>query len=321
MTAQAPVIEGVLPVLQTPFGLDGTIDEATLKGEVDWVLSCGADGVTIAMVSEVLRLDLNERKAMAARVCEAADGRGSVVVSIGAESTVVATRLARHAQSVGATAVMAIPPLSVRAEGSELAGYYDAIIEEIEIPVVVQDASSYVGAGIPVSVMAEMQARYGDRVYFKPEAQPLGPRLSDLLEATGGEARVFDGSGGIALIDSFRRGIVGSMPAADVCWAIVTMWRALKSGDLGTAYRVSLPLSAMLAVQTSLGAYVAVEKYLLRRQGIFVNDLCRGPVDFHVDQLTAVQLDALLGMLEESCGRAIATRAPTGRQRHSKGDL
>jgi dihydrodipicolinate synthase/N-acetylneuraminate lyase len=304
--AQAAAIEGVLPVLQTPFDLDGAIDEATLKREVDWVLSRGVDGVTIAMVSEVLRLDLNERQEVAARICEAVNGRGSVVVSVGAESTVVATRLAKHAQSVGATAVMAIPPLSVRAEGEELVGYYDAIVEEIEIPVVVQDASSYVGGGIPVSAMANMQARYGEKVYFKPEAQPLGPRLSALLEASGGEARVFDGSGGVALIDTFRRGIVGSMPAADVCWAVVTMWRALKRGDFDTAYRVSMPLAAMLAVQTSLGAYVAVEKYLLCRQGIFVNDICRGPVDFHVDEPTALQLDALLGILEESCGRATA---------------
>jgi 4-hydroxy-tetrahydrodipicolinate synthase len=302
--AKPRAIEGVLPVLQTPFVNHGSIDEATLKGEVDWVLGCGADGVTVAMVSEVLRLDLDERREMAALVCEAAAGRGSVVVSVGAESTVVATRLARHAQSVGATAVMAIPPLSVRAEGRELSGYYDAIVEEIEIPVVVQDASSYVGGSIPVSAMAKMQASHGDKVYFKPEAEPLGPRLSALLEATGGEARVFDGSGGVALIDTFRRGIVGSMPAADVCWAIVTMWRALKGGDFETAYRVSMPLSAMLAIQTSLCAYVGAEKYLLRRQGVFTNDFCRGPVDFHLDELTALQLDALLGMLEESCGRA-----------------
>ena len=88
------------------------------------------------------------------------------------------------------------------------------------------------------------------------------------------------------------------------------MWRALKSGDFGTAYQVSLPLSAMLAIQTSLSAYVAVEKYLLCRQGIFVNDLCRGPVDFYLDEPTALQLDVLLDMLVESCGRPSAQGAP-----------
>ena len=303
-------IEGVLPVLQTPFGEDSGIDVATLKREVDWVLGCGADGVTVAMVSEVLRLDVDERRELAARVCEAVAGRGSVVLSVGAESTVVAARLARHAQSVGASAVMAIPPLSVRPEERELKGYYDAILAEVDIPVVVQDASSYVGGSIPVSVRARMQASYGDRVYFKPEAEPLGPRLSALLEATGREARVFDGSGGVALIDTFRRGIVGSMPAADVCWAIVTMWRALDMGDFVSAYQVSMPLSAMLAIQTSLSAYVAVEKYLLCRQGVFVNDFCRGPVDFHLDPSTAREVDVLLGMLEESCGRVGARARP-----------
>ncbi len=301
MSVQPRRIGGVLPVLQTPFCTDGSIDKATVKKEVDWVMSCGAEGVTIAMVSEVLRLEPEERMQLADEVCEAVAGRGTVIASVGAESILGATRLARHAQSAGASAVMAIPPLSVAAEGEELVAYYDEIIAAIDIPLVVQDASSYVGAGIPMSIMAALQARYEDRVYFKPEAAPLGLRLSALLEATYGKAKVFDGSGGTALIDTFRRGIVGSMPAADVCWAIVKIWRALNRGDFETAYRVSMPLSAMLAIQTSLGAYVAVEKYLLKSQGVFVNDLCRGPVDFRVDEQTALHLDTLLALLTEAC--------------------
>jgi len=55
---------------------------------------------------------------------------------------------------------------------------------------------------------------------------PIGPRLSQLLAATGGKARVFEGTGGIALIDSFQRGIVGTMPGADLIDGIVALWRA-----------------------------------------------------------------------------------------------
>ena len=291
--------EGVLPVVQTPFADDGRIDDATMRNEVDWVFECGADGVTVAMVSEVLRLEHGERRYLAELVCDAAAGRGPVVVSVGAESTGVAVAFTEHAQSVGASAVMAIPPLSVAPSDKELRGYFDAIVTATDLPLIVQDASSYVGDPLSVDLQAGLMSRHGQRVGFKPEAQPLGLKLSALLSATNGEALVYDGSGGIALIDTFRRGLIGTMPSADVGWAIVRLWRQLQAGDLSGAYRLSLPLVALVAMQTSLDAYIAVEKYLLVQQKVFVNNIARHPVDYELDELTTAQVDSYFGLLRQ----------------------
>jgi 4-hydroxy-tetrahydrodipicolinate synthase len=295
---------GVFPVLQTPFDDRGQVDEACLRREVDWVFEAGAAGVTVAMVSEILRLEHDERRELAALVCDAAAARGPVVISVGAESTAVAGRLAEHAQAVGATAVMAIPPVSVTASEIELYDYYETLLTSTELPVVVQDASSYVGSHLPVGVMARLHESHPERVYFKPEAQPLGPRLSALLAATGGSARAFDGSGGVALVETHRRGIVGSMPASDVCWAVVRMWQALERGDYDRAYKLSLPLSALLAVQTSLDSYIAVEKYLLVKQEVLESPARRGPLEFNLDETTAAHVDKLFGMLQAACEHA-----------------
>lgn len=294
-------LSGVIPVLQTPFDEAGAVDEPTLEDEVDWVFECGADGVALAMVSEVLRLEHSERRSLAAAVCAAAASKGPVVVSVGAESTRVAVALAEHAQSVGAAALMAIPPLAVVATDRELEQYYSAIFAATDLPLVVQDASGYVGSAVPLSVLQRLQDRHGERVYFKPEAQPLGPRLSALLDATGGAARAFDGSGGVALVDSYRRGVVGSMPGAEVCWAIVRLWEALCRAEDDAVYRVSLPLAALLALQVGLDGYVAVEKYLLARQGIFTSQAQRGPVGFILDGQTMAQADRLLELLADAC--------------------
>lgn len=302
MSNEQNLLHGVLPVLQTPFTKDDAIDEGALKTEIDWVLACGADGVTLAMVSEVLRLDHEERRDLTARVCDVTAGRGPVIASVGAESTAVAVRLARHAEATGADAVMAIPPLSVHVEGTALEAYYGSIFDAVSIPVVVQDASSYIGGEISIDLMARLQSRHDEQIYFKPEAQPLGPRLSALLEATDGKARAFDGSGGGALIDTYRRGIVGTMPGAEVCWAIVALWGALCRDDLNGAYAISLPLAALLALQNSLSSYVVIEKYLLTRQGILPDGRCRQPLDYSLDEQTRVEVDTLLSMLGASCG-------------------
>ncbi len=295
MTLPAP--SGVLSVVQTPFDDSGDIDESALRHEIDWAFECGVDGLTVAMVSEILRLDLAERHELAAIVCDAASGRGPVVVSVGAESTRAAVRLAEHAARVGASAVMAIPPLSASLGSADLESYYLSILEATPLPLVVQDASAYVGGALPVGLFARLHEHDPDRVCFKPEAVPLGPRLSELLDATGGRAKAYDGSGGIALIDTFRRGIVGTMPSTDLCWAIVRLWEHLEAGDLDSAYRLSQPLVALVAMQTSLDTYVAIEKYLLVRQGILRNGACRQPSGYHLDELTTRQIDAYLALL------------------------
>ncbi len=150
---------------------------------------------------------------------------------------------------------------------------------------------------MPISLYTRLLGDFGDRVYFKPEATPIGPRLSALRDATTGKARVFEGTGGMALVDSFRRGIVGTIPGADLIRGIVTLWRALKSGDDARAYRLSLPISALIALQTNLDAFLAIEKYLLVKQGVFTNTHVRGPVCFILDDETRREVDRLFDLV------------------------
>ncbi len=290
---------GVLPVFQTPFLPDESIDWPTLEQEIAWLFDRGADGVVMAMVSETLRLELEERRQMAQRACRWAEGRGSVVISVGAESSYVAERLARHAQACGATAVMAIPPVSVAAGPQELLKYYRRLVEAIQIPVVVQDASGYVGRPLPVALQAQLLEEYGaDRILYKPEAVPLGPNITAILDATQGRARVLEGSGGIALVESHARGVVGTMPGADLIDALVKLWQALEADDAATVNRISLPLSALVALQTGLDGFLAVEKYLLVKQGVFKNAVVRGPVGYTLDNATRCEVDRLYALLQ-----------------------
>ncbi|MES2794222.1 MAG: dihydrodipicolinate synthase family protein [Planctomycetota bacterium] len=290
-------VRGVLPVFQTPFHEDETVDFDVLQREIEWLFDCGVDGVVMAMVSEVLRLSTDEREEVAARVCQFAAGRGATVISVGAESTYVAERLARHAEASGATAVMAIPPIAVVLGEAELLRYYERIVRSISIPVVVQDASGYVGRPMSIELQAGLLKTFGDRVLFKPEASPIGPRLTQLREATGGRAQVFEGSGGAALLDSHRRGVVGTMPGAELIKAIVALWKALESGDEARAYRLWMPIVALVAIQCNLDGYLAVEKHLLVRQGIFKNTRTRGPVGFFLDDETRREVDRLYDLL------------------------
>jgi len=234
------VLSGVLPVLATPFTENGDLDTASLASEIDFVIDQKAHGVVLGMVSEVLRLSSEERDRLTAETCHIVNGRVSVTTSVGAESLHTAVRHAKHADAVGADAVMAIPPMGTNCDDRELYQYYSGIIESIDIPVVVQDASGYLGRPLTIELQVNLFTKYGDRALFKPEAQPIGPRLSLLLEATGGQAKVYEGTGGLALVDSYKRGIVGTMPGPDIVWALVALWDALGRSDPRAAVRPGL---------------------------------------------------------------------------------
>lgn len=291
-------LSGVLPVVATPFTQDWDIDYPALAPEIDWILANGADGITVAMVSEIQRLSSREREQLNSESVAMVNGRGAVVLSVGGESTQVAVGLARAAARAGASAVMATPPLQGAPSERELRDYLAAIIDAAGTPVILQDASSYVGVALSAEVQARLVVEFGaDTLYLKPEAEPLGPTTTAILQASDGTARIFDGSGGVSLMDTWMRGIVGTMPGPDLVWAVRALWDALKGDDRSRALDITTNLSTLISMVTGLDGYVAFEKYMLVKQGVLGSARMRGPVFYSIDDVTAQLLDALFERL------------------------
>ena len=294
-------IRGVLPVIHTPFTVDDEIDHETLRKEIDWLAGLGVDGVTTGMVSEILKLSPDERMFLHDSIVNLARDSGiTVVLSTGSESTKQAIAYTKHAQVAGADAVMVNPPLTTSLSDADLLGYYGGILEATEIPMVVQDASGYIGRPLSLELQTTLFNKYESRIYFKPEAVPIGPRLSLFMEATDGKARVLEGSGGLALIDTYDRGVIGTMPGADTAWALIAIWSALNANDRHRAESISGPLANLIALEHSLDSYLAVEKYLMAKQGIFPTEKCREPVGYRLDLPTKTRIDTIFTSLHKS---------------------
>ena len=292
-------LSGVFNVLQTPLTETDEIDEAIFAREIEWLLKCGIDGAVLAMVSEVLRFSAEDRRKQWQLVLKLIDGRIPVIASVGAESTYIATSLAKWAEIDGAAAVMATPPSAFATLSNEIRDYYVAIIESVKIPVIVQDASNYLGQPLDISLYVDLIDKYGaERVQFKPEAKPVKERLELLRDASGGRALVFEGQGGVDLLDTFPIGIVGTMPGAEVPWALVALFKALKEDDWDRAHSIHAPLAKLISYQKTLDAYVAVEKYLLVKQGIFTSTRQRGPVGFILTDEMKVEIDVAFDQLK-----------------------
>jgi 4-hydroxy-tetrahydrodipicolinate synthase len=294
-------LRGVLAIAHTPFNDADEIDHLALKRSIDWAFAVGADGIGTGMVSETFKLTHLERLSLAKMLVQFVAGRGPVFVAVGAESTKQSLDFTVAAEQVGCDAVMAVPPLTGRLTEAHLVDHFRAIADAVDIPVIVQDASGYVGQSIPIPVCVKLLERYGpEKILFKPEAAPNGPTLSALRDATGGRAVMFEGSGGIFLIDSFRRGIAGTMPGMELLDGVVAVWKALTRGDEETAYRVYFPVCAIVALQLQAGldGFLAVEKYLMHKRGLFPNVRRRKPYGWELDAETAAEVDRLFERLQ-----------------------
>ena len=293
-----PSIYGVLPVLQMPYRDDESIDYDLIAREIDFVIDAGADGVVLALGSEIMRLSQVERFELTDKIPQFVHGRCTVTISVGADTSRQAVEFARAAEAAGADAVMVLPPGFQALPEQRLFDYYKEIFDAVSIPLVIQNAGSFSGYSLSAGFQARLRREFGELVYFKPESQPVGLTLTLLQQALDNEGIVFDGNGGLYMIDSYRRGISGLMPACDLIRGTVEIWNALESGNFTRAYEVYFPLAALVTLQAeSLDIFLSSAKYLLYKQGVFRNYRVRRPAAHDLDKATREELDRLFDML------------------------
>jgi 4-hydroxy-tetrahydrodipicolinate synthase len=140
-------------------------------------------------------------------------------------------------------------------------------------------------------------------VQFKPEAKPVKERMAALQEIAGSAAKVYEGQSGLDLLDTHPLGLVGTMPGGEIPWAIVGLWDALEAGDLNRAQEIHSCVAKLVAFQPTIDAYVAVEKYLLVKQGIFTSSRQRGPVSTVLSDQVKSEIDLVFNELLKIFGK------------------
>lgn len=299
-------LQGVLPVLQLPLTASNEIDYACLDREIDFLFESGAAGAVLAMVSEIIRLTDDTRDQLVGHVVKSVAGRGPVIVSVAAESLAQELRHAYVAEREGCDALMAQLPITHRVPQEEQASFFQALLDSVSLPVIIQDSSGYLGFAVSMEVQLELFQRNPGRVHFKPETSPVGPSVSRLYRETGGEALVFDGTGGKFLMENFERGVAGVIPGCDTPWAVAALWAALKAGNLPKALRIQSLLAMIFLPMTSLESYLATEKFFLHFQGVFPNERILPPARHDLDEISRRHLLRILSELADECKQCTA---------------
>lgn len=285
-------MQGVFPILVTPFDEQGRIDEESLRRLIDFDIDAGVHGLGVALGSEVFKLSEAERDQVIRTVVDQVRQRVPVVINTGAPGTDLAVFYSRRAEELGADAVMVIPPSFMPAGPAEVLEYYQAISDAVSIPIFMQDvASASISAGL-----ARQIAENCPRVrYIKVESPPVASKVADMVAQAGDRLTIFGGAGGGYFIEELRRGSLGTMPFCSQPEAFVQVWNLMRSGDERGARavfdRVIAPINR-IAAQGS-GIFYHVHKELLRRRGVIATAKVRSPAP-PVDEQTQSELDQLI---------------------------
>src|SRR5262249_22908260 len=123
----SPPLQGVVPILITPFDDKGRIDEDSLVSLIEFNLKAGVHGLGVAIGSEMFKLNDAERALVTRRVIDTVRKRVPVVINTGASGTDLAVGYSRSAEDAGADALMIMPPAFMPASPAEVLEYFRAI--------------------------------------------------------------------------------------------------------------------------------------------------------------------------------------------------
>jgi 4-hydroxy-tetrahydrodipicolinate synthase len=290
---------GVFTIPVTPFHPDGEIDEASLRRCVAFCLEAGAHGLVAPVnASEFTSLTDEERMRVARIVVETADHHIPVVIGVSGVSAQHAALFAGHARQIGADAVIAMPPYARKASPEEIVAYFRAVAEASALPVFIQNYSAPVGTPLSPAFMLRLVDEIDGVEYIKEETIPAGHVMSEVLRAEAPRLMgVMGGMAGRFLLDEYRRGACGTMPACEVTDVHVALWNALEAGDEAGARAIYARLLPLLTIEWLYGA--AVYKEVLRRRGVIASATLRGPGLHQLDAFDHQELDAILADLGE----------------------
>jgi dihydrodipicolinate synthase/N-acetylneuraminate lyase len=286
--------EGVIPMLQTPFHEDGSLDFSSLRRQVEFVRAAGvAMACYPGFASEWWKLSEIEILQAAQTIVDSAAGRLSLIGNVTAQSTHLAIEQARAFQEMGCVGLMCLPPFVVPQSPHAITAHLRAVMSAVPLPHIVQYSASLTGIRLETSQLKALRAEYPQFCSIKVDFIPPGPIVSELRSALGDDEFTYlIGFAGLQLADCLKRGAHGLMGGTGHLREDLAVFNALREDPNGRgidAFHELLPL--LNAEMQTIDHSIATHKWLLKNLGVFETDHVRQPGP-HLDGAAAAELGA-----------------------------
>ena len=284
------MFKGSFVALVTPFR-NGELDLDTLKKLVEWHIAEGSHGIVpVGTTGESPTLSHAEHNLVVEEVVKAARGRVPVIAGAGSNNTAEAIDLARHAEQVGADAILVVTPYYNKPTQRGLIAHFTAVHDACNLPIIIYNIP-------PRSVIDMLPETMGTlaklpRIAGVKDATADISRVSKQRAACGKDFAQFSAEDATALGFNAHGGIGCISVTANVAPRLCAEFqRVMAAGDWAKALEYQdrlMPLhEAIFAEPGLVGA-----KYGLSKLG-----LCRDEVRLPLTGLldtTKAQIDAAM---------------------------
>jgi 4-hydroxy-tetrahydrodipicolinate synthase len=148
--------KGSITALVTPFK-DGLVDEEAMRGHIDWQIENGTHGlVPVGTTGESPTLSHAEHERVVELSVDAAGGRVPVIAGAGSNSTAEAIGFARHAETVGADALLVVTPYYNKPTQEGLYQHFKAINDATGLPIFIYNIPGRSVIDMSVETMARL---------------------------------------------------------------------------------------------------------------------------------------------------------------------
>ena len=241
---------GVYPILYAFYDQAGRLDDGLMRLQVDKCIAAGAHGIAVlGLVTEVQKLDVNERRHLVEVVGRAIDGRVPYAVTVGEQSVHGQIEFARMAQGEGASWVILQPPSVKGYPEAEYVRFLGAVADGLDLPVAVQNNPVNMDVSLSNASLLRLRDEHPNITMLKGEGPAVG--VAELVKAAAGRYAVFAGHGGKEYISNMLSGCVGLIPAPDALDHQLVLHRLLVEGRLAEAEALHAQLLPLVLFMTN----------------------------------------------------------------------
>ena len=271
-------LKGIFPVLPTPFDANGKIDRTSMSRVAKYAIDAKVSGIVFpGFASEVEHLSCDERTTLLKDVASEVGHKATVIAGASAEKCSEVVQNGNIALRLGINWLMIQPPLSLGDDPADITAFMSEISKQLPTAMIIlQNAPKPRGLKLTPQAILEIVKSLPNVRYVKEETLPAGPAITEILSDRPTHLHgVIGGGGARYIIDEYKRGAAGAMPALELVEHHVSLDRAWQDGDIKTARRIyneTLPLLTVQAVYR-----MRLTKYVLLRRGIIKTTILRAP--------------------------------------------
>lgn len=185
--------KGIFVALNAIYDENDNVDLDTTKKLVEIYKSKGVSGVYVCgSTGEGFLLSIEERMRIAKAVKEAAGDDFTVIIHVGCASTKESIKLAKHAESIGADAISAVPAVYYRLPAASVEKHWNGIIDATDLPFIIYNIPQLTGFNLPYDLFERM-ARNPKVIGIKNSEEPVYG-MERFRTIAGDDFIIFNGS-------------------------------------------------------------------------------------------------------------------------------